>query len=517
MSKMIIVEGNSNDKDNVRVLMVKGEKGEQGDLNHNDIVDNLTSTATNKVLSAKQGKVLKDLVDNNQTETNEAITNLRNTIPNEIKNMRKEYYNNYHLFNLPSAMDSFFNKIKIYESNDKQNYKYFIDEEALKNSGGSTVYVDNSNSSNGDGSENNPYRTLTLAFRNTNDGDTIKVKKGIYYRNDIPTTATEEKNNVNIICEENTIFTAADALTWTQNSTYNNIYEAPRSNAVAVIDYNDLINGIYSLFTRLADGDIEGVSNTKNSWCRSLDNTTVYVNNGGIVSNENTIVQLGLGSSSFTFQPTSKDMNIYIENAIFLNHIRSIVQVKNSANYDVTFVAKNCKFLFGVVDTTMNAVEILGASAIFINCSAILSQKDGFNYHRSNGRSKYAIEINCIGSNNGLNNDNYNNGSTIHDGYQILRINGTYFNNKGGNVTDVHENSLSVNINCSAFDSLSTVEGGSNSDFCVQQSGATMYLYNCFAKGKSYKNLYNTTGGTMYASNCNYDSLLNNGTFIDIT
>ena len=67
MSKMIIVEGNSNDKDNVRVIMVKGEKGEQGDLNHNDIVDNLTSTATNKVLSAKQGKVLKDLIDANET------------------------------------------------------------------------------------------------------------------------------------------------------------------------------------------------------------------------------------------------------------------------------------------------------------------------------------------------------------------------------------------------------------------------------------------------------------------
>lgn len=66
MSKMIIVEGNSNDKDNVRVLMVKGEKGEQGDLNHNDIVNNLNSTAINKVLSANQGKELKTLIDTNK-------------------------------------------------------------------------------------------------------------------------------------------------------------------------------------------------------------------------------------------------------------------------------------------------------------------------------------------------------------------------------------------------------------------------------------------------------------------
>lgn len=71
MSKMIIIEGNSNDKDNARTYMVKGEKGDMGDLNHNDIIDNVTSTATDKVLSAKQGKFLKDLIDNNKTDTDQ--------------------------------------------------------------------------------------------------------------------------------------------------------------------------------------------------------------------------------------------------------------------------------------------------------------------------------------------------------------------------------------------------------------------------------------------------------------
>lgn len=78
MSKMIIVEGNSNDKDNTRVFMVKGEKGDMGDLNHNDIVDNLTSTATNKVLSANQGKVLKNLIDANTNDILENTTNISN-------------------------------------------------------------------------------------------------------------------------------------------------------------------------------------------------------------------------------------------------------------------------------------------------------------------------------------------------------------------------------------------------------------------------------------------------------
>ena len=87
MSKMIIVEGNSNDKDNVRTIMVKGEKGDQGDLNHNDIIDNLTSTAINKVLSARQGKVLKDLIDTNSdsiiTNTTD-ISSLQTDLTSEI-------------------------------------------------------------------------------------------------------------------------------------------------------------------------------------------------------------------------------------------------------------------------------------------------------------------------------------------------------------------------------------------------------------------------------------------------
>lgn len=54
----------------VKILMLKGEKGEQGDLNSSHIVDNLTSNDSSKVLSAKQGKALKDLVDDNTTKIN---------------------------------------------------------------------------------------------------------------------------------------------------------------------------------------------------------------------------------------------------------------------------------------------------------------------------------------------------------------------------------------------------------------------------------------------------------------
>ena len=95
MGKMIIVEGNNNDKDNVRAIMVKGEKGDQGDLNHNDIIDNLTSTATDKVLSAKQGKLLKDLIDGagNTYATKTELTQEATTRENDVFNLQVQISN----------------------------------------------------------------------------------------------------------------------------------------------------------------------------------------------------------------------------------------------------------------------------------------------------------------------------------------------------------------------------------------------------------------------------------------
>lgn len=54
------------DKPIVKTLMLKGEKGEKGDpgdLDSTAIVDNLTTNRADKVLSAKQGKVLNDKID----------------------------------------------------------------------------------------------------------------------------------------------------------------------------------------------------------------------------------------------------------------------------------------------------------------------------------------------------------------------------------------------------------------------------------------------------------------------
>ena len=53
-----------------------------GGLGYDDIVDNLTSTISDKVLSAKQGKILKDLVDNNSNNISSEITARQNADAN---------------------------------------------------------------------------------------------------------------------------------------------------------------------------------------------------------------------------------------------------------------------------------------------------------------------------------------------------------------------------------------------------------------------------------------------------
>src|SRR5699024_7269484 len=53
-------------------------------------------------------------------------------------------------------------------------------------------------------------------------------------------------------------------------------------------------------------------------------------------------------------------------------------------------------------------------------------------------------------------------GSTMHDGGQIIRVNGAYYRNEGPNVADVNDGTQSWNLGCIGLESRSSVNG---SDF----------------------------------------------------
>ena len=98
----------------------------------------------------------------------------------------------------------------------------------------------------------------------------------------------------------------------------------------------------------------------------------------------------------------------------------------------------------------------------------------------------------------------------MHDGGKIIRINGLYYNNNGGNVADTSPDGISYNYGCVAFDSLAP-HGDANTDqtsadFWVR-STASMYLYGCRAIGNSEYNLRTPTAGTstIYVNKCEFE------------
>jgi hypothetical protein len=141
----------------------------------------------------------------------------------------------------------------------------------------------------------------------------------------------------------------------------------------------------------------------------------------------------------------------YYENVRFVNGVR----ISNTAGTYHTLIAKNCDFCF---NTTTNGLNIEGRITTFLEeCEAYKNKADGFSYNDASSISCRCIEVRCCGFMNGENSTtSINNGSTSHGGTRILRIGGIYFENEGPNMHDVN-NSRSLNIDCVAYSSVSTL------------------------------------------------------------
>lgn len=442
----------------------------------------------------------------------ENVTNEVNDL--KLKKLRKKLYNNYHLFNFPIALNSFFNNIKIFESNDKKNYKHNITKEKLMLNTSNTFYISKDGDDNNDGTSwATAWKTLSRLINQVSDNSTVYVGEGIYGRADIPSTGMGYNiyKNLNIIGVGKVILTMSDNLEYTQNPTYPNVYQSVRAGVFKVIDIRGKENNVYSEMTKVSS--LADCSVTINSYYE--DGTNVYINNGEIVNSNNTLVELASSNSVLGIQANTEDNDVYMENITIIGGNAPCLFIKNNGGNNTVPTVKcyNCKFLYG--GSINNVVDVAGSKAIFMDCEASFGNKDGFNYYLSNNKPSYGMEINCKASNNGLTSNNSNNGSTAHAGSQVIRINGSYYNNKGVNVGDIHDNTISLNFNCNAFDSFSTDETY-KSDFGALGNLCKMYLYNCFAKGNSNNNLLSLGDSILYKSNCEYNTTGGNGTIINL-
>ena len=438
---------------------------------------------------------------------------------NYIDELRYKYSNNYEYFDLPVNIE-FFNNIRILKDKYKGNYNYIFDPEKYKLSG-NEIYVDpdtQESSTTQTGAIDHPFNNIVKAYAVASDNDTIMLKpgtSGIYRRNNYGQAAADSMDkSLNFIVYGNkydVLFTNSDIQSWSVNSTYSNVYQTTRSSLGNVIDIRGRKKGLFYKLKLVAS--LELCSITLNSYY--YESNVVYINIGEEVTNDKVICNLQTGRPQLRlYPPADANKQYYLENIVCLSGDYPIIGIQNNGQYKPFVIANNCDFNYSE-NTSQNAITVLGADTIFYKCKACYGYRDGFNYHSNAGVLCNSIEIECIGANNGLNDsNNNNNGSTSHDGNKILRINGIYFNNKGGNVTDVQTNTISINIQCVAYDSKSTGTT-SKGDFINQQAGCQMWLYNCYSKGSSsYVNIYGVENTNIYVDNCSYDNAYSDGSIV---
>lgn len=417
---------------------------------------------------------------------------------------------------LPTGFSSTSFPIKIYTNG--TNFKYEYDITKFKNKGGKTWYVSPDGSGVGS-TKDNPADLKDLLLRVNNalgNNDTIIFLDGIYrtFAEISNAYSIEITKNVNMIAEHTGKVTIANIgvkLTWTKE---NGVYKTTRSNVVKIAQ---VINtDIFATSELIKVDSLEKCKNTSGSWYLN-NNTTLYVNTlfGKEPSYDNLFVLLNYGIPIIDVQSTKQTIYLYLEGINFIGGTPSTVNFSASASYHYPkLYAKKCNFLHAYdFNLAYDAVSIKGGYAYFDNCKAMYASKDGFNYHKhANGDIPRFIEVNCVGANNGLDgvagtSNPYQNGSTAHDGVKGLRINGTYYNNNGGNVADVNENTETVNILCSAFDSACHEKSAYNSDFTCQQTGAKMIIENCKAFGSKYS-VYCVSGANVVINCSDTESIM---------
>lgn len=185
-----------------------------------------------------------------------------------------------------------------------------------------------------------------------------------------------------------------------------------------------------------------------------------------------------------TFRVTGP-FTFYTEGINFIG-VQNVLTRATAVNMTPLWIAVDCSFgygeNFGVSGGGSFRTE--GGNTILLRCTGFKSRRDGFNYHQWDAilqNCGWHVEIDCVGRDNGATGEGNNQGSSIHDGGKILRINGYYARNEGPNLEDVHINTVSYNVGCLLEDSLKTFIPRHIQ--CAQ--GATMYCVGIKIRGRA--------------------------------
>lgn len=215
--------------------------------------------------------------------------------------------------------------------------------------------------------------------------------------------------------------------------------------------------------------------------------------------------------------------NVFIRNIEFINGSRGSLRTYIDNSNDVcTYI--NCKFNKSLVDNedigkaqSLGGLRIQGGTHYLYKCEASYNGLDGFSYHSApdgSTNSPHVVEVECKAFHNGEKNAyESNNASTAHDGTHVIRLNCEYGYSHGGNVADVHKNTISFNLGCTSYSvwDLGTENRSFQSNyFCA--SGAVMYLLGCKSYG-SYYDLSCWGKGVLFTDRNYKNNYVKDGTF----
>lgn len=146
-------------------------------------------------------------------------------------------------------------------------------------------------------------------------------------------------------------------------------------------------------------------------------------------------------------------------------------------------------------DGGTNGLTLEGIDAVVVECVAYGNKLDGFNYHAKTVSSTTyvpnVLEIDCVAYNNGSNTSGSDscNGSTAHDGTQIIRLNGEYYSCYGGVIAEIggtgNDDPTTKSVNFGVLAHESTGTGTYNASFWASYN-TVMYLYDCKSFGSTY-------------------------------
>lgn len=361
---------------------------------------------------------------------------------------------------------------------------------------GKTYYVSTTGNDAADGlTPATALRRINTAYTKA-DVVVVSIAPGLYTRqyawNSILARSVAMINNNpaagQVIC------TAHDPLSWTTDATYANTRKATRSSVVRVVDAAHIdANGDYLEYINAASATV--CNTTPGSWFLDVaGGNTLYVRTSdGRAADADIWALLSVSNGR-----AGGDLTTYCEGIDFIGGSDAMNIFSGAAGQSPCFYAKNCAFKYAKSSSSAgNGVTIQGAVlTILQNCSAARNIDDGFNYHAYNGVSPKAIEISCVGRHNGAAGDT-DNGSTSHDSARIVRINGSYYANRGPNVADVG-GAQSWNLGCSAAGSTGAAGTGQQSNYQIDSSGGTIWLDRCVSGAGSAYDLY-AAAGAIYA------------------